>query len=237
MQVSRVVVLVERVDNHLPVDRHFPDELLDELHVLHSIGAEVGHDLPAEPLVQRRRAARAGQSRPDPAAPLGALDRGCRQPVQLAGVEVLAVGDTDDGALQVVDPAVPAAGEPARASRALLHDPGTPVLADVMEAGDTTVAAPAHNDRLAVPLPPDEVPRIGYLGRAADDLPAVAQHGRPLPFVALGIGIDSGIDDPWPDIRNHRDTRTEADRGVTASGHMNHGISLWGRTRATTSIA
>src|SRR5439155_477948 len=91
----------------------------------------------------------------------------------------LAVGDTDDGALQVIDPAVPAAGEPARTSRALLHDPGTPVLADVMEAGDTTVAAPAHHDRLAVPLPRNEVPRIGDLGRAADDLPAqlVAREG------------------------------------------------------------
>jgi hypothetical protein len=97
-----------------------------------------------------------------------------------------------------------------------------------MEAGDPAVAAPAHNDRLAVPLPRDEVPRIGYLRSAADDLPTVTQHGGPLPFVTLGIGVDAGVDDPWPDIRNHRDTRTEADRGVTANGHVNHGISLLG---------
>ena len=60
--------------------------------------------LVSEPVQQRRRDPRAGQDRPHPAAPLCALHRRRREPVQLVGVEVLPIRHADDGSLEVVRP-------------------------------------------------------------------------------------------------------------------------------------
>ena len=114
VQVRGVVVLVEGVDDDLPVDRYVPGQLLDQLHVFHPVRPEVGRDLGAEPFGQRRRSFRVRRVPPTPSRPLRALDRRRGNAGQLVLVEVLPVGDADDRTLVVVEPAVPATPEPAR---------------------------------------------------------------------------------------------------------------------------
>ena len=222
VQVGGVVVLVERVDDDLPVDRHVPGQLVGQPHVLHPVHAEVGHDLRAEPVEQRRGGARPGQHGPHPAGPFGALHGRRGQPGQRGRVEVLPVRDADDRALQVVHPVVPAAAEPAGAPGRLAHDARAAVLADVVEPAHATVAAPGEDDRLALPGPGDEVARVGELGRAADDLPARREHRGPLALVALGVGVDAGVQEARADVRDRRHIRAEPGRRVAAGGSEDH---------------
>ena len=226
MQVRGVVVLVEAVDDDLPVGLEVPRQLVVELHVLHAVGPEVADDLVADPVGERGRHARAAEHGPHPAAPLGALDRRRAEAGQLPLVEVLAVGHADHVALEVVAPAVPAAGEAPRALARLGHDARAAVLADVVEAADAAVAAAADDDGLALALPDDVVAGAGDLLRAADDLPAAVEHLAPLLFEAGRVGVDRRIQLGRTDVRDERDARAEPGRQVTPVWHVDHGALL-----------
>ena len=225
VQVGRVVVLVEAVDDDLPVRLEVPGELVVQHHVFHAVGAEVARDLRADPVGQRRRDARPGQHRPDPAAPFGDLDRRRAGVLELPLVEVLAVWHADQGALQVVAPAVPAAGEAAGALAGFRHDAGAAVLADVVEAADAAVAAAADHDGLALALPDHVVAGARQVAGAADDLPAPVEHLPALGLEPGRVGVDTRVQLGGADVGDQRHSVTEPGGQVSAVRDVDHVVS------------
>ena len=225
MQVRGVVVLVEAVDDDLPVGRELPHELVVQLHVLHAVDAEVGGDLRADPVRQRRGDAGTAEHHPHPAGPLGALDRRRAQPVERLLVEVLTVRNADNGALEVVAPAVPATGEAPRCLPGLGNDAGAAMLAHVVEAADAAVPPAADDDRLALALPDDVVAGARDVIGSADDLPAAVENLAPLLLEPSRVRVHRRIQFRRSDIGDERHTWTDTRRQVTAMRDVDHRVS------------
>ena len=225
MQVSRVVVLVEAVDDDLPVRLEVPRQLVVQHHVFHPVGAEVAQDLRADPVRERRRDARSGEHRPDPAAPFGALDRRRTRVLELPLIEILAIRHADQGAFEVVAPAVPAAGEAPGALAGPRHDAGATVLADIVEAADATVAPAADHDGLALALPDHVIAGVRELAGAADDLPAPVEHLPALLLEPSRVGVHRRVQLGGADIGNQRHSRTDPGGQISPVRDVDHVVS------------
>ena len=162
VQLGGVVDLVEPVDDGLVAHGHVPLDHLVEHHVLHPVLAEVGHDVLADPALQRRRRVGPGQVHPHPAAPLVDGDLRAAQPLQVLGVEVDPLGHALHLAGEVVRPAVVRALELlGPAPRQLGDERRAAVHAHVVERGERAVGLAGDDDRLAVALEADPVARAG----------------------------------------------------------------------------
>jgi hypothetical protein len=135
-------------------------------------------------------------------------------------VEVLALGDADERAGRVVDPAVVRAREAAGAApRRRSDERRAAVLADVVEGGERPVGLAGDDDDLAVAL--ERHPVAGVLGllAAAGEDPAAPEDALALQLEAHRIGVHvtahraravvGDLLDPWAEA--HRDVAARRD--------------------------
>ena len=223
VQLLGVVDLVEAVDDRLVVDRHVPLEHLVQDHVLHPEPAEVGGDLGADRVDQRRRGVGSGEVDPHPAAPLVGGDRRRAHAVEIGGIEVVTIGHTDDEARRVVHPAVIRAREPLGAAPDEFTDEcRAAVLAHVVERGERAVSLPSDDDGLTVAFERQPVARAGELVRAAGDDPVRAEHPLALQLESHRIRVDVARHRARPVVRHELHARAQPDRDIASCRYVHH---------------
>jgi hypothetical protein len=121
--------------------------------------------------------------------------RGAREPVGglVEGLVAAGVGHPEQGALQVVGPAVVRAGQRARVAAIGRAHQGAAVPAAVDEDRDA-LAAPHHDDRLGTDAAGDIVARARDLALVADEDPPAVEDPLHLLREDPRIGVEGSVD-------------------------------------------